>query len=123
MTYFKIKNNTNNEFVDVSHYVNKLNIQTNHVYKAATNAAGNTNVRYVTSKRIITVGIIPLTEEANAELMTLLNQFQMRISFRDPNTKALVEANCILPKNNVEYYTIQADKVLTKAYTVTFEEL
>lgn len=117
MTYFKINN------VDFSQYVNKLNIQTNHVYNARTNAAGDKKVKLINTKHIIAVGIIPLSEESNAELMTLLNQFQMTISYRDPETKALVEADCILPKNNIEYYTIQADKVVTKAYTLTFEEL
>ena len=117
MTYFKINN------VDFSQYVNKLNIQTNHVYNARTNASGDKTVKYINTKRIIAVGIIPLTEEANAALMAELNKFKMVVSFRDPNTKALVEDDCILPKNSIEYYTIQADKVLTKAYTLTFEEL
>ena len=123
MAYFKIKNNTTNEFVDVSIYVNKLNIQTNHVYSARTNASGNTSVKLINSKKVITVGIIALDEAITAELVKLFNQFQMTVEFRDPETKELKTANCILPKNSIEYYTIQADTVKTKAYTLTFEEL
>jgi hypothetical protein len=117
MTYFKING------VDFSQYVNKLNVQTNHVYNARTNARGDKKVKLINTKKIVSVGIIALSEETNAELLELLNLFEVRISFRDPSTKALKEATCIIPKNNIDYYTIRADKVLTKAYTLTFEEL
>lgn len=117
MAYFKINN------VDYSQYVNKLSIQTNHIYNARTNASGNTSVKKINSKKIINVGIIPLDAAVNAALVKALNGFQMTVEFLDPETNTLKTANCIIPKNNIEYYTIRADKVLTKAYTLTFEEL
>ena len=117
MAYFKINN------VDYSQYVNKLNIQTNHIYNARTNASGNTSVKKVNSKKIINVGIIPLDAAVNAALVKALNGFQMTVEFLDPETNTLKTANCIIPKNSIEYYTIRADKILTKAYTLTFEEL
>ncbi len=117
MAYFKING------VDYSQYVNKLTIQTNHVYNARTNAAGDKKVKYINSKKIITVGIIALNEGITAELLKVLNQFQMEVEFRDPETKTLKTADCIIPKNSIEYYTIQADNVKTKAYILTFEEL
>lgn len=117
MTYFKINN------VDFSQCVNKLTIQTNHVYNARTNASGDKTVKYINTKHIITVGIIALTEADNAALVSAINQFRVTVSYRDPETKVLKEAECIIPKNNIEYYTIQADKVMTKAYTLAFEEL
>jgi hypothetical protein len=117
MAYFKINS------IDFSQYVNKLNIQTNHIYNARTNASGNTSVKLINSKKIITVGIIPLNAAVNKDLVELLNTFKMKVEFLDPETNELKTANCILPKNSIDYYTIQADKVQTKAYILTFEEL
>lgn len=117
MAYFKING------VDYSRYVNKLNIQTNHIYNARTNASGNTSVKFINSKKIISVGIIPLDAAINASLVKALNTFKMRVEFLDPETNRLTTADCIIPKNSIEYYTIRADKVQTKAYLLTFEEL
>jgi hypothetical protein len=117
MAYFKING------IDFSQYVNKLNIQTNHIYNARTNASGNTSVKLINSKKIITVGIIPLNADVNKDLVEILNTFRMTVDFLDPATGELGSADCIIPKNSIDYYTIQADKVQTKAYTLTFEEL
>lgn len=117
MAYFKING------VDFSQYVNKLNIQTNHIYNARTNASGNTSVKLINSKKIINVGIIPLDVAANADLLAILNTFKVTVEFLDPATGELGQAICIIPKHNIEYYTIQADKVQTKAYILAFEEL
>lgn len=117
MTYFKING------VDFSQYVNKLNIQTNHIYNARTNASGNTSVKLINSKKIINVGIIPLDATVNASLVAMLNTFKMTVEFLDPETNELRSATCIIPKNAIDYYTIQADKVQVKAYTLAFEEL
>lgn len=117
MAYFKING------IDFSQYVNKLNIQTNHIYNARTNASGNTSVKLINSKKVITVGIIPLNADVNKDLVEVLNTFKMTVEFLDPETNTLGTANCILPKNSIDYYTIQADKVQTKAYIITFEEL
>ena len=117
MTYFKINN------VDYSMYVNKLIVDTEHVYKARTNASGNTSVKYVNTKKIVEVGIIPLDESIAASLKKAIDQFQVSISYRNPNTKALETINCIIPSNSVEYYTIRADKVMLKAFNLIFQEL
>lgn len=117
MAYFKING------VDYSQYVNKLSVQTNHIYNARTNASGNTSVKLINSKKIIMVGIIPLDAAVNAALVSALNTFKMTVEFLDPETGALGSATCIIPKNSIEFYTVQADKVQTKAYTLTFEEL
>lgn len=117
MAYFKING------IDFSQYVNKLNIQTNHIYNARTNASGNTSVKLINSKKVITVGIIPLNADVNKDLVEVLNTFRMTVDFLDPATGELGRADCILPKNSIDYYTIQADKVQTKAYIITFEQL
>ena len=121
MAYFKINN------TDYSMYVNKLLIDTKHKYTARENAAGNLMVKYITKKRNIQVGIIPLDATALKSLVEELNkggaQFTKSITFLNPETNALETVTCIIPINSIEYYTVQADKVMTKAFSFTCEEL
>ncbi len=118
MTYFKIGDK------DYSMYVNALNISTDTNYNAQTNAAGDTVVDYINKKRSIEVGIIPLNDAVMADLQADIEAFNVSISYLDPKTKLLAEnVNCIVPSNKVEYYTIQINKVMYKALTLTFTEL
>lgn len=118
MAYFKIGD------VDFSMCVNKLEIQKAANYTAQTNAAGNTVVDYINSKRTITVGIIPLSGEDMVALQAAIDDFSVNISFQNPNTNAIEEnVACIIPKEAVSYYTIQAGKVLFEAFSLTFTEL
>lgn len=118
MAYFKIDN------VDFSHCVNELKVKTHNNYVAQTNAAGNTVVDYINKKRVITVGIIPLNDADMAALQNAINDFNVSISFRNPKTNVLEEnLNCIIPEDEVEYYTIQANKVMYKAFSLSFQEL
>lgn len=116
MAYLKINGH------DYSQYVNKLLVDTKHKYTARENASGNLLVKYITKKHNIQVGIIPLDAEALSNLMSDINRFEVTVQYLDPETKVLKTAECIIPINSVEYYTIQADKVLTKAFNLTFEE-
>lgn len=118
MAYFKIGG------IDFSMYVNELKVEKTANYTAQTNAAGNTVVDYINHKRTIEVGIIPLDSEVMKSLQAALDAFNVSISFRNPQTGLLEEnVNCIIPNSNVEYYTIQVNKVLYKAFTLTFIEL
>ena len=118
MTYFKIGNN------DYSEYVNKLLIKETKVYNAQTNAAGDTVADYINRKRTIEVGIIPLNNTVLAALMADIDNLDVSLSFIDPKTNQLVEnVKCIIPSSNINYYTIQADKILTRAFSLTFTEL
>ena len=118
MAYFKIDN------VDFSHCVNELKVKTHNNYVAQTNAAGNTVVDYINQKRVNTVGIIPLNDADMAALQNAINDFNVSISFRNPKTNVLEEnLNCIIPEDEVEYYTIQANKVMYKAFSLSFQEL
>lgn len=118
MTYFKINGK------DFSHYVSELKVNREAKYNAQTNAAGNTVVDYVNSKREIEVGIIPLDSVSMIEIQAELTQFEVNISFRNPITGAVEEdIPCIIPNDEIEYYTIQGNKVLYKAMNLTFEEL
>lgn len=116
--FFKINDN------DYSMYVNKMQVGKTHSYKELKTAAGNTLVKYVNSKRVIEVGIIPLDDQTMVRLLSDINQFQVSISFRDPETNEMAEnVNCIIPNNIVDYYTIQVGKVMYKALSLQIKEL
>lgn len=118
MEYFKIDN------VDYSKYVKSLSIDKQTTYNSQTNAAGNTVVDYINAKRSFTVGIIPLDAVTMASLQAAIDKFGVSITFRNPKTKELEEnVACIIPANAIEYYTIQANKVLFKELTLKFIEL
>ena len=92
MAYFKIGEK------DFSHYVNSLKINKKSNYSAQTNAAGNTVVDYINSKRTIEVGIIPISDTEMKELLAAIAPFSVNISFRNPETNELAEdIVCIIP--------------------------
>lgn len=118
MAYFKIGD------TDYSKYVNGLKITKNTTYNAQTNAAGNTVVDFINHKRTIEVGIIPLDDTAMSQLQKDIDAFNVSISFRNPQTNALEEnIDCIIPSQELEYYTIQVNKVMYKAFRMIFTEL
>jgi hypothetical protein len=104
-------------------YCNDLVVGRTANYNAQTNAAGNTVVDFINHKRSIKVGIIPLDKEAMSSLQAELAKFSVSITYLSPDTKALNTINCIIPEANIEYYTIQADKVLYKGFSLEFTEL
>ena len=117
MAYFTISN------TDYSMYVNKLKVTTKKVYTSKTSAAGNTVIDYINTKHVIDVGIIPLNDTVMAQLIQDINRFTMNISYRDPETNKLNVIECMIPSSSVEYYTIQAGKVMYKGLNLTFTEL
>lgn len=118
MAYFKINN------VDYSQYVNELKVKKSANYNAQTNAAGNTVVDYINSKRQIEVGIITIDEADAKKILSAVEAFNVSISYRDPATGALVESvNCIIPSTDVDYYTIQTNKVMLNDFKLKFTEL
>lgn len=118
MAYFMIGNN------DYSSYCNSLVVTKQANYNSQTNAAGDTVVDFINHKRTIEVGIIPMDSAAMVNLQNDIDSFNVSISFRNPKTGALeTGVNCIIPQDNVEYYTIQADKVLFKTFKLEFIEL
>lgn len=118
MAYFMING------ADYSPFVNSLSVETANNYTAQTNAAGNSVVDYINRKRTITVGIIPLTDADMLRVQQAIDKFSVSITFRNPRTNALEEnVACIIPSDEVEYYTIRTDKVMYNAITLTFTEL
>lgn len=118
MAYFKIND------VDYSHLVNKLIVKKKSVYNSLTNAAGNTVVDLINSKREIEVGIIPLNASALSGLLSAINGFNVNISFLNPVTNTIENrVSAIIPETNIDYYTIQAGNVSVKAFTLRFVEL
>ena len=116
--YFKINNN------DYSRCVNSLKVTKNKSYISQTNAAGDTVIDYLNAKHIVDVGIIPLDEDTMANLLADLDNINVNISFLNPRTKEIKEnVNCLVPSDAVDYYTIQADNTLFKAFTIQFTEL
>ena len=110
--------------VDFSSYCNSLVVTKTANYTARTNAAGNPVVDYINHKRVIEVGIIPLDSATMSTLQNIVGAFNINITFRNPQTGELEEnVNVILPESNVEYYTIQANKVLFNAFKLKFIEL
>lgn len=118
MAYFKIND------VDYSHLVNKLQINKKTVYNSLTNAAGNTVVDYINTKREIEVGIIALDANVLQQLLAAISSFNVYITFLNPETNNTENRiSVIIPETNIEYYTIQANKVSVKAFTLKFIEL
>ena len=117
MTYFKIND------IDFSAYVCELIVSKEAKYNAQTNAAGNTVVDYICSKREIEVRIIALDADIAKEILREVDKFNVAISFLNPTTNALEIVNCIIPEEEVEYYTIQANKVMLKEFKMKFSEL
>jgi hypothetical protein len=110
--------------VDFSTYCSSLQVNKVANYTAQTNAAGNTVVDYINHKRTIEAGIIPLDSATMSTLQNIIGAFSISISFQNPVTGKLEEnVSVIIPESNVEYYTIQANKVLYKACKLKFVEL
>ena len=117
MSYLKIKG------VDYSSFVSGLKVDKSFNYNAQTNAAGNTVIDLINSKHSIEATIIPLDSTTMATLQEALNSFKCQISFLNPQTKQLTTINTIVSDVKVEYYTIQINKVMYNALTLTFTEL
>lgn len=117
MEYFKING------IDFSNYVNELKVNkvTNHT--AQTNAAGNTVVDKINTKYIVTVGFIYMNETEMTELVTELDWFTITVFFKCPKTGVVKQIKTIVPEYEVEYYTIQDNKILYKPLTLEFVEL
>lgn len=115
--YFKING------TDLSMYVSGLKVIKNATYTAQTNAAGNSVVDYINTKRTIEVSIIALDDAAMKAIQPLMDAFTLTIEYRDTSTGELATVAAILPTNEIEYYTIQAGRVMYKAFNLTFTEL
>lgn len=116
-TYFKIND------VNFSMYVNALNVETENIYNAQTNAAGDSVVDFVTKKRRVEVGIIPLNSSAMKSLLEEIDKFNVSISFLNPLTHEQDTINAIIPSSGVEYYSIRVGNTLFKEFKLEFQEL
>lgn len=118
MNYFLI------DGVDFSMYVSGLKVDKVAIYNALTNAAGNTVIDYVNSKRTIEVEIIPLNEVDMLKVLSAISSIGVSISFRNPHTNLIEEnVSCMIPDNAVEFYTIQTNKIMYKSLKLKFSEL
>lgn len=116
MTYLKFND------TDVSSITSGLTVKYHHNYNAETNAAGDTRVDYINSKREIEVEFRPLNMTEMSNLQNLIT-FAVRLTYKDPVTTNLVSLMGIVDEKKCEYYTIQENKVLYKKAKITFKEL
>ena len=117
MEYLKINN------VDFSLYVNSLKVNTTANYNAQINAAGDTVVDFINSKRTIEVGFIPLNQSTMQRLQHLIANFKVVLTIRNPKANTNEAINCIIASNEADYYTIQNNRIMYKPFTLTFAEL
>ena len=118
MSYFKIND------IDFSHCINSLKISDSKNYNSQTNAAGDTVIDYINRKRSIEVGIIALDSEEMSNLLDAIDTINVYISFLNPKTQQIEDGvNCLIPSSQVDYYTIQNNKVMFKQFNLTFTEL
>lgn len=117
MAYFKMND------MDFSHCVSGLDVKRTANYNSQTNAAGDAVVDYINHKRTIAVNIIPVNSQTMISLQSVIANLEVKVSYRNPQTGALESCNCIIPDNDVSYYTIQANKVMFNEFTLTFYEL
>ncbi len=117
MAYFKIND------IDFSMYVSSLSVTKNHIYKSQVNAAGNTIVKKVNSKRVVNVGIIPVDSAAMISLQAAITNMTVSISFLNPETGVIETISCMIPTNSVDYYTVHAGNAKFKAFSLQFSEL
>ena len=117
MAYFKIND------TDLSEYVSGLKVSKAASYSAQTNAAGNTVVDFINSKRTVEVSFITVDDAKMKIIGPLIDNFNVSITYRDPSNGELETFAAYLPNKEIEYYTIRADKVLFKSFNITFSEL
>lgn len=117
MEYFKIGT------IDYSHLVSGLKITKTRNFNAQTNAAGNTVIDYINSKRTVAVNFIPLTAKQMSFLLSALNNEVINLTYLNPENGLVETIAAFLAVNDAEYYTIQSNKTLFKPFTLTFTEL
>ena len=117
MEYLKING------VDFSNICKELNVNREVNYNSQTNAAGNSVVEYINAKRVIEIGIIPISDATMLTLLAEIEKFNIQLSFRNPRTNTLETINCIVPTNGIEYFTIQSNKVMYNEMTFECIEL
>lgn len=118
MEYFKINGH------DYSKYVYQLGVETQHIYNGGTKASGRDWAVLRYTRRVLTVGIIPLDADIMEQLQHDLAKFSVNVSFRDPKTNALAEnVKCIIPSYQNDYYNLAGQGKMYKGFVLTVKEL
>ena len=115
--YFKINDK------DFSAYVSGLKVSKAANYNAQTNAAGNTVIDLINSKRTVEATIIPVNQSVMIAIQAALNAENIVLSILNPETNTLESFPAFIASREAEYYTIQASRTLFKPFTLTFPEL
>lgn len=113
-----------NEY-DASKYCSDLKVSNIKNYTTQTNAAGNTVVDYINTKHALELGFIALDDSQEfRNLIGWLSSPVCSVSYRNPITgEPTASVDYLVDNNSIEYYTIQANKVMYKAFKVKLTEL
>ena len=87
------------------------------------NAKGNMVLDIVNKKRKVYVGLRYTTADEMAAFLTAVKNYQVSISYLDPQTKALETCSVYIGTPEPEYFTIQDGRVLCKPMNLNFIEL
>lgn len=118
MSYFKLND------IDFSMYVNRLKVVTTQNYESRISAKGNLIVKKRgNQKYVVEVGIIPLDATVVTSLLTEVHKLLVKISFLNPETNTIEDANCYIGEDSIEYYTINTSGTKLKAFTLVFTQL
>lgn len=118
MSYLKVNG------TDISHLVKGLKIgyETLVAETSGRNANGDMTVDVINSKVKVYATFRPMFDYEMVELMTLIRDYVVSVSFRDSRTNALATATCYTSTPEPEYYRI-GDQVVYKDFTLNFIEL
>ena len=117
--YFKVNN------VDFSHLVSGLKVgyETLVSENSGRNANGDTVIDIVNTKRKVYVTLRHTTDQEMKEFLKAIQDYVVRVSFRNPTTGAMYSISAYTGTPEPEYYTIQRDMVIYKPMNLNFIEL
>ena len=119
MSYLKINN------TDISHLVKGLKIgyETLVAEGSGRNANGDTVLDIINNKVKIYVTFRPMNGDEMVELLTLINDYVVSVSYKDSKTNTFSTAQCYTGTPEPEYYWILDNQILYKEFQLNFIEL
>ena len=119
MSYLKIND------TDISHLVKGLKIgyETLVADGSGRNANGDTVLDIINKKVKVYVTFRPMFDSEMLELMQLINDYVVNVSYRDSRTNSISTAYCYTGTPEPEYYCILDGHVLYKEFSLNFIEL
>lgn len=119
MAYFKIND------ADFSSLVSGLKVgyETLVSDKSGRNAAGNTTIDIINRKIKLYVTLRHTTEAEMRDFLAGVKNYQVEVTFRNPESGVLSTIRTYTGTPEPEYYTIQPNNVIYKPMTLNFIQL